>query len=45
MKDEIIRVRVEPDLKEKIKEKSMGNMSDYLRGLAIRDIKVELNKE
>lgn len=41
MKDEVIKVRVEKPLKKAIRKKSNGNMSDYLRDLAIRDLGVD----
>lgn len=43
-KEEVIRVRVCKKLKESIRLKSNGNMSDYLRNLAVRDIDVEFEE-
>ena len=36
--DEIVRVRLESSLKDSLREKSGGNMSDYMRGLLLRDL-------
>ena len=43
--DEVIRVRLESELKKAINKKSKGNMSEYLRGLAVKDIEIIKTKD
>lgn len=39
MKNEILRIRIEPELKQKVKEKiSDGKISEYVRLLILNDL-------